>query len=423
MAMDLAPLFIRIEQLAPQFGRAEQDLLALVARGRSGDFKGAMQNARLVTETVLRHLVSAELKQTPGKAMLDELISKFRQSSNAGVIPIPVLAHMGTVQAWGNLSSHDHAASLNDQAMKLGPEEVGTALNSLVAILSWYAGKYGPSASQTPAAVTALATPMPGAVAPTTAGPTQAMAAPATAPKKKTNPLVMALALVIPIGGGAYALWMVVTQGPSAVEVANAGVALNKFYIANREPPPSGNCRVSDTRTLIKISHSPGSLALLSEVEIKHPEISYLRARALMEGNQDGEKELQEAMQCQGFAAAHGLNAKRLGRENKTDEAAAELEKALQFEPEWTAARFNLGLVELKRGNVARGLEHMKAYTEAEPADPDGFMMLGTAYEAQTREAKQAGEPTDDLSSKAKVAFCEAFKRGKKEAKDRCEAP
>jgi hypothetical protein len=418
MAMDLAPLFTRIEQLAPQFGRAEQDLLALVARGRSGDFKGSMQNARLVVETVLRHLVTVELKQTPGKAMLDELISKFRQSSNAGVIPIPVLAHMGTVQAWGNLSSHDHAANLNDQAMTLGAEELGTALNSLVAILAWYAGKYGPGAASAQAV---MATPRPGAAAAATAGPTQAMPSPDA--RKKTNPLVMALALVIPIGGGLYAAWMVFTQGPSAVEVANAGVALNKFYLANREPPPGGPCRVSDARTLIKISHSPGSLALLGEVDIKHPEISYLRARALMEGNQDGEKELQEAMACQGFAAAHGLNAKRLGRENKTDEAAAELEKALELEPDWTAARFNLGLVELKRGNVAKGLEHMKAYTEAEPADGDGFMMLGTAYEAQARKAEAAGEATDDFKAKAKAAFCDAAKRGKKEARPRCEAP
>lgn len=395
MAMDLAPLFTRIEKLAPQFGRAEQDLLALVARGRSGDFKGAMQNARLVVETVLRHLVTVELKQTPGKAMLDELITRFRQSANAGVVPVPVLAHMGTVQAWGNLSSHDHAANLNDQAMKLGPEELGTALNSLVAILSWYAEKYGPAAAKE--------------------------VVPTPAPKKKTHPLVMALALVIPIGGGLYALWMVTTQGPNPVEVANAGVALNKFYLANKEPPPTGRCRISDTRTLIKVSHGPGSLALLKEVTVSHPEVDYLTARALAQAGQPADAPLARALDCPGFAAAHGLKARLLGKADKKDEAAAELEKALEAAPEWSQARYNLGLVELSRGRVKEGVELMKAYVEAEPQDGDGWLMLGAAYEGLGRKAAEAGESAEPFAAKAKEAFCEAAKRGKAEAKARCD--
>jgi hypothetical protein len=389
--MDLAPLFTRIEQLAPQFGRVEQDLLALVARGRSGDFKGAMQNARLVLESILRHLVTTELKQTPGKAMVDELLSKFRQPANASVVPIPVLAHMGTVQAWGNVSSHDHAASLNDQAMKLGPEEVGTALNSLVAILSWYAGKYAP--------------------------PQVAPAGVPPPPARKTNPIVMALAIAIPVLGGGYALWVVATLGPSSVEVANAGVALNSFYKANREPPPSGRCRVSDTRTLIKIAKSPGSLALLRDVELQHPEISYLKARALSESKQPADAELEDALKCPGFAAAHGLKAKLLGKADKKDEAAAELQQALDAEPDWSNAHYNLGLVELSRGRVKEGVEQMKLYTEAEPDDGDGWMMLGAAYEGLARQSPEA----TDLAGKAKGAFCEAAKRGKAEAKPRCE--
>lgn len=399
--MDLAPLFTRIEQLAPQFGRAQDDLLALVARGRSGDFKGAMQNARLVLESVLRHLVSVELKQTPGKAMVDELLSKFRQSANAGVIPTPVLAHMGTVQAWGNLSSHDHATSLHDQAMKLGPEEVGTALNSLVAILSWYAGKYGPAASA--------------AAAPAGAG--------APAPAKKTSPVVMALAVAIPVLGGAYALWVVATQGPSAVEVANAGVALNKFYAANKEPPPAGRCRITDTRTLLKVSASPGSLSVLRSVEVMNPEVHYLLARALVEANQPADEHLAKALECEGFAAPHGLKAKLLGREDKKAEAAAELEAALAEDPEWAAARYNLGLVELARGRVKEGAEHMQRYVGAEPNDGDGWMMLGAAYEALARRAVPPGEAPEALAKKAKDAFCQAERLGKAEARHRCQGP
>ena len=67
----------------------------------------------------MRDLVTREFKQTVGKAMLDELITKFRQQANAGIIPTNILAHMGTVQAWGNLSAHDHAGSLTDEGVKV----------------------------------------------------------------------------------------------------------------------------------------------------------------------------------------------------------------------------------------------------------------------------------------------------------------
>ena len=137
--METEPLLLKLEALAPHFGRASEDLHAMVSRGRARDFKGVMQNARLVLEALLRDLVTRELKGTPGKAMLDELITKFRQQANAGVVPTNVLAHMGTVQAWGNLSSHDHAGSLTDDGVKVGEEEAMASLNSMVAILSWYA--------------------------------------------------------------------------------------------------------------------------------------------------------------------------------------------------------------------------------------------------------------------------------------------
>src|SRR5436309_5664285 len=140
--MEIDPLLQKIESLGPRMGRASDDLAALVSRGRTGDYKGVLQNSRLVLEMLLRSIVTTELKQTPGKAMLDELITKFRQQNNAGVVPTNVLAHMGTVQAWGNLSSHDHAGSLADESVKVGVDDAATALNSMVAILTWYSAKY-----------------------------------------------------------------------------------------------------------------------------------------------------------------------------------------------------------------------------------------------------------------------------------------
>lgn len=150
MAVDIEPLLTKLEALAPRFGRASADLDAIVNRARARDFRGVMQNARLVLETLLRSLVADELKQTPGKAMLEELVSKFRQQANAGIIPATILAHMGTVQAWGNLSVHDHAGSLDDTAVRVGQEEVVASLNSMVAILSWYAEKKGLAATPAP---------------------------------------------------------------------------------------------------------------------------------------------------------------------------------------------------------------------------------------------------------------------------------
>src|SRR3989338_5236019 len=105
MGVDIEPLLKKMDALAPQFGRAQGDLETMVSRGRAQDYKGVMQNARLVLEAILRSLVTEELKQTPGKAMLDELVTRFRQQANAGIIPTNVLAHMSTVQAWGNLSA------------------------------------------------------------------------------------------------------------------------------------------------------------------------------------------------------------------------------------------------------------------------------------------------------------------------------
>ncbi len=143
MAVDIEPLLSKLAELAPRFGRARVDLEAIVSRGRAQDYRGVMQNARLVLEVLLRSLVTEDLKQTPGKAMLEEMVARFRQQGNSGIVPAKILAHMGTVQAWGNLSAHDHAGSLDESGVHVGKDEVVASLNSVVAILGWYADKKG----------------------------------------------------------------------------------------------------------------------------------------------------------------------------------------------------------------------------------------------------------------------------------------
>ncbi|MFZ5446201.1 MAG: hypothetical protein ACOZQL_39805, partial [Myxococcota bacterium] len=233
MAVDIEPLLLKIDELAPRFGRAREDLLAMVSRGRAQDYKGVMQNARLVLEALLRSLVTEELKQTPGKAMLDELVTKFRQQANAGIVPTNILAHMGTVQAWGNLSAHDHAGSLDDSGVKVGQEEVVASLNSMVAILSWYAEKKGLRAeSATPVGSSPVA-----------------RAAPAAPAKSKG--LVVGLA-----GGGALLVVGVVAflalQKPpihhekQPDSPGTAFVALDAVYATRGEPVPPAGCRRED---------------------------------------------------------------------------------------------------------------------------------------------------------------------------------
>ena len=150
MAVDIQPLLTKLAELAPRFGRARVDLEAIVSRGRAQDYRGVMQNARLVLEALLRSLVTEELKQTPGKAMLEELVTRFRQQANAGIVPANILTHMGTVQAWGNLSAHDHHGSLDESGVHVGKDEVVASLNSVVAILGWYADKKGLAAASSP---------------------------------------------------------------------------------------------------------------------------------------------------------------------------------------------------------------------------------------------------------------------------------
>ena len=48
--MEIEPLLLQIDHLATHFGRVTGDLQAIASRGRAEDFRGVMQNTRLVLE-------------------------------------------------------------------------------------------------------------------------------------------------------------------------------------------------------------------------------------------------------------------------------------------------------------------------------------------------------------------------------------
>jgi hypothetical protein len=394
--MDIEPLLARLETLAPSFGRAQDDIRAMVSRGRSEDYKGVMQNCRLVLEALLRALVSDQLKQTPGKAMLDELITKFRQQANAGMIPTNVLAHMGTVQAWGNLSSHDHATKLSDDGVKVGKGEVMASLNSMVAILDWYVGTYG--------------TPV---VKPVSLPPTISLRPPA--PAKKGAPIVPiavgAIVLAVAGVGGYFATRPAATIAepapPVVVPVAAPFAELDALYAKWNEPVPPAACRSPIEGP--KLAASKGELLALEALPAnRSAEAWYLIARAQDLQKLDTKAALAKAADCPRFAAALNLSGKVAIKENRFDDALTPLQAALDSTPDFLNARFNLGMLHLKEGRVDEGMKELKRVTAVDPKFADAHFLLGMAHEGR-------GEKVE-----AKASYCAAHANGNKLAGQKC---
>ncbi len=355
--MEIEPLLTQIADLAPHFGRVTGDLLAIVSRGRSGDYKGVMQNTRLVLEAILRDLVTRELKQTPGKAMLDELITKFRQQANAGVVPTNILAHMGTVQAWGNLSSHDHAGSLSDAGVEVGPQEVAASLNSMAAILSWYAARTGVALDGTYVRPISAPVEVSSTAAPTErANPTASRLLTEQVPISKSRaPMIVgviaSLALLI---AGFWFASRPTSPGVVGDTAVDPYAALDAIYRARHEPSPPKACRRADEAAALAAAKDENALLALHG-----PEADYQLARLRYEAGTAVGPELDRALACSGFAAALALSGKAAVREAEAaakasdataatallERASRELDAAIAAEPTFKNARFNRALV------------------------------------------------------------------------------
>ncbi len=378
--MDIEPLLMRLEALAPSFGRAHDDIRAIVSRGRSEDYKGVMQNCRLVLEALLRALVSDQLKQTPGKAMLDELITRFRQQANAGLIPTNVLAHMGTVQAWGNLSSHDHATKLSDDKVTVGKGEVLASLNSMVAILDWYVGAYGtPLARATSLPPTVSLRPMP------------------KAPKRA--PVVPLAAAAIVLAAAGLGVYLATRPTPIAKDEPPVFAALDALYPKWDEPLPPGPCRSPSEAPLLG-AHPEELAALEALPKNRSAEAWYLIARAQTEQKVDAKEALNQALGCPGFAAALNLAGKIAVREQRFDDATPKFIAALESAPNFHKARFNLGMLHLTQGRLKEGESELKKVTHANPKYGDAHFGLGMFYDGQNRKEE------------AKAEFCAAVANG-----------
>jgi tetratricopeptide (TPR) repeat protein len=420
---ELEPLLKRIEQLTPYFGRARDDLTALTTRARNQDYKGVLQNARLVVEMILRSLATTELKQTPGKAMLDELINKFRQQAHAGIIPTNILAHMGTVQAWGNLSSHDHSGGLHEAGVKVGLEEAVTSVNSLVAILTWYKDRYAQELE--PAPLPAPATP--------TAAP------PVTPPKASTdNHRRLALA------GGALLAILVVGLGIFSLRTSDRAAQLRKeldtLSAQSGEPPAPAACQEQDSSAMEALvavvpklsdripeaSRSQEATAALDALRARgqrwRPEGAFYVAKASLLAGQPDAAAMSQALECKGFAAAENLAGKMAALIQDWKESMAHYQRAAELDAGFWKPRFNLGLIHLQQQRGEEAVPLLERAAELAPEDGDISLYLGHAYAARAMAAQTAGKQEEATADRdrAKGAWCRALQKGSRQAAAFC---
>ena len=387
MAVDIEPLLAKLDALAPKFGRAQDDLRAMVSRGRAADYKGVMQNARLVLEALLRSLVTEELKQTPGKAMLDELVTKFRQQSNAGIVPTNILAHMGTVQAWGNLSAHDHAGSLGDSGVTVGLEEVVASLNSMVAILNWYAEKRGLSPA-----------------------PVSRNNIVAVAPKAHSRAPVFAAVGAVAVIGIVVAIVALkpsttedVIEPPKPVDFS----ALDAVYVTRKEPIPPAACRrAEDAALLAKGASDVRSLGL---IEKPSPEAAYLLSRATFDELKKRSPALDTALGCPGFAAAQHLAGVMAISEGKVADARPFLEAARTAAPSWLDNRAKLAGVLLQLDHQDEAVKEIDALISTDPDYAPGHLLRFSVLYG-------GGDQAQGLKS-----LCRAEKLGSSQARQKAE--
>lgn len=437
--MDLESQLTRIVSLKRGFGRAESELDAVVLRARAGDYRGVLQGSRLVVEMLLRALVVDQLKQTAGKQMLEELLQKFQQSAHAGLVPTPVLTHMRTVQAWGNLGSHDHAASLSDEAVRVGREEALTSLNSLVSILSWYAERFGASPPKDPA--------------PALVG----SAAPAVTSKRKFTPTHLFGALAVLLlggGGGAFLL----KERAASQRVAEARLALDALYAETKFQTPLRECQASTAGELEALgriapavlrdqaANVTAQLGALSTSPSLSPEGWYLVALGNLQLATAPEQALQAAEKasggCPSFAAAHALAGKAALTLERPRVADRHYAAAIAADPSLAAPHFNRGLIALRDQRTAEAREHLSRSLALEPKDAFALYLRGKAalsvkdVDAAVGDLEKATALNDRLApaffslaeayaeggktEAAARAFCRSAELGNKAAAARC---
>ena len=417
-------LLVRLEALAPSFKRAAPDMLAIVSRARAGDHRGVLQNARLVAETLMRDLYSREIGQAPGKKMLGDLTAQFRQSAHAGVIPNEILFFIDGIAAAGNLGAHDHAATLDDDGVQMSEAHAFTALNNLVAILTWYAQKYFPDSAERAdqpkaagddASIAKVAAPPD---ASTVAAPqvvAQTSRKPTAAGVMKGRPGIVLVGVVLLSAAGAFAALRGRKGAEAVVATSTRPQELDRWYEQTRDPSPPEPCRASAdlwAKLVPALADSPSGIAAVKDLSTSplasQPEVAYVLATRLAASSERPRALAERAAACDGFAAAQNLAGKLAFQDEKFEEALALLGKSIEASPTYVKPRFNRGLIRLKLGRVAEAVPDFEFAAKSEPAKADIQFGFGHALLAAGRNAD------------ATAAFCRARELGLEEAGALC---
>lgn len=412
----------QLESLAPSFGRATKDIHAICSRARSEDYRGVLQNTRLVVETLLR-AIYAKKKQTPGKQTLEQLLQKMQPD-----LPTNIQVHARTIQAWGNVGAHDHSDELFGDHVEFTKEEALASLHSLVVILEWFRAQHLDDASIP--SVPAIAA-MP-AVAP----------APPPAEGRSKTTLVVAIGVVAAASLAVFAI-------PRGVDRE----ALDRTYVEAKIPPPPEACRTDDSEAVRRLTDAMQLLAdgrahgarpaderarSLLEEQVEGPEGWGVLARARLFASADAADVLAAVERttevCGEWAEPHNLKGNLHIFQGELAAARSAYERASQLAPGYLAPKFNLGLVHLKKGDVEAAVAQFDAVLAGDPDYAIAYGARGRAYLLSERtddaitdlEEALRRDPKDGASAmvlgqayrasgdeeKANEAFCRAERLG-----------
>lgn len=422
----LETLIRRVEAHAPAFGRAAPDITAICARARSGDYRGVLQNTRLVVETLLRAIL-ANKKQTPGKQTLEQLVSKMQ-----GELPTAVAVHVRTIQAWGNVGAHDHGDDLFGGGLEVTDQEATSALTALVAILDWYRGAHLQDAPSAPEA-------------------------PAVAPKKGVGLVVGAAVALVAAAGVAYAvLGRTPEQPPPTPPPVAQGLdfgPLDALYQQRGLPLPAESCRPNRAEDLAPLvaaaprlmGGDPGTkrpqdaeaLKALEAVEEARPPVGeYWLLLALARSfNGAPDDEVLAALtegqaHCDEMTELYNMQGKLLFKAGDVKGAVKAFKRAVAVGEGYGAPRLNLALAYVEAKDLPRARVTFDELVQTLPKYGPGYrgrgaLLLGQGeVEGAVADLRQATtlDPEDGLghlllgqalagakdAEGAKAAFCQA---------------
>jgi predicted Ser/Thr protein kinase len=248
-------------------------------------------------------------------------------------------------------------------------------------------------------------------------------------------------ALVACIGAGLAASWFAWSQGwtedgtreTAATTTAGSGdrAALEAAWLAAKDPLAPAACRVNDARivaaltgpattlaTSVSGSPRPADREALAALEAIAPEAGgsaeywVLLSRARRIGGQAAPAVVSAAERALGLCPDFPAGLKALGAASLLggDPGAARdrLARAVEMEPDYLAARFNLGLADIVGRRWDDAAATLKVVADRDPNDAQAWLYLGKALLGK-------GDPAG-----ANAAFCKAKALGSAEAAAAC---